>query len=76
MNKDILYNILKYEQTLNTSDQRIRKDYYKFLNALVQYNNINNTHHVVLNTQYDIFFNELIKDKKIIKSCCRKYVVT
>ena len=77
MDKTILYTILKFEQSLNTADPRIRRNYYgNFLKSLNEYNKINNTNHVVTSSMYDTFFAELIKDSKIIKSCCQKYKVT
>jgi len=77
MNKSILHNILKFEQSLNKDDPRIRRNYYgNFLKCLNEYNRINNTNHIVTSEKYDTLFNELIIDKKIIKSCCRKFTVT
>lgn len=77
MDKNILYSILQYEQSLNIKDPRIKRNYYgNFLNSLIGYNKLYGTNYIITSQTYEDLFNELIKDKKIIKSCCNKFKVT
>jgi len=81
MNDSIFYQILQI-QSLNAqskakyNDDRIKKDYYgEFLFSLTSYNETNNTEYVCTSVQYEDFFQKMLNQKKLIKTCCSKYKV-
>lgn len=81
MNDVIFYKVLQI-QSLNAqskakfNDDRIKKDFYgEFMTALTEYNFRNGSGIKCTTVQYEDFFQKMLNQKKLIKTCCSKYKV-